>query len=231
MLATMRFLLIHSPLVTNETWVALVMHLETSGFRATAVALENNAAQDAWLFAHHIAQIESALAPLADDRLIAVAHSGAGNVLALLDPSRFEAHVFLDAIFPTETASRFELFGDPAAVRSWRDTAKHHSGMLSRSMLLRFGDQIDDSNFRNAFVASLVDVPVELYEEPTPVHPNWPRVKRGFYLQWTASYAADAARAENAGFQVHRDPASHFKMINNPDEVAEELVRLARQIE
>lgn len=227
----MHFLLIHSPLVTKETWVALVVSLEASGFQATVVALENNAAQDAWLFDHHTTQINSALAPLADERFIAVAHSGAGNLLALLDPDRFEGHVFLDAIFPIEKASRFELFDDPAAVQSWREAASQHTGMLPRSMLARFGEQIAEGNLRSAFVDSLVDVPVELYEEPTPVHPHWPRVKRGLYLQWTDTYSADAARAENAGFQVRRDPASHFKMINQPDEVAQELVRFAREVE
>ncbi len=231
MLATMHFLLIHSPLVTRETWVALAMSLEASGFHATAIMLENDAGQDAWLFDRHITQIEFALTPLAGEKFIAVAHSGAGSLLALLDPGRFEGHVFLDAIFPIEKASRFDLFDDPAAAQSWREAANEHAGMLPRSMLVRFGEQIADSTLRNAFVASIVDVPVELYEEPTPVHLDWPRVKRGLYLQWTDSYSADAARAENAGFQVRRDPDSHFKMLNQPNQVARELIRFAPEID
>jgi hypothetical protein len=134
-------------------------------------------------------------------------------------------------MFPIEKASRFELFDDPAAAQSWRDTANEHAGMLPRSILVRFCDQIADSNLRNAFIASLVDVPVQLYEEPTPVHPEWPRVKNGLYLQWTESYSADAARAENAGFRVRRDLDSHFKMLNQPDRVARELVQFAREID
>ena len=71
-------------------------------------------------------------------------------------------------------------------------------------------------------------VPAELYEEAIPVHPNWPRSKRGLYVLWTDSYSADAARAHKASFEVRRDKASHFKMLNQPDEVARELARFAR---
>lgn len=227
----MRYLLVHSPLITEETWVALVTSLEAAGSQATVVALDNHAAEGARFFDYHIAQIESALAPQADEKFIAVGHSGAGSLLALLDPDRFEGHVFLDATFPVEKVSRFELFDDAAAVRTWREVANRHAGLLPRSMLARFGEQIADSRLRSTFVARLVDVPVELYEEPTPVHPNWPRVKRGLYLQWTESYSADAARADAAGFDVRRDPASHFKMINQPDEVARELIDFAHEVE
>lgn len=225
----MHFLLIHSPLVTKETWQVLVMSLEAAGFQGSVVELDNNAAQDRRLFEHHIDQIESTLAPLIDEKIIAVAHSGAGNLLALLDPDRFEGHVFLDAIFPTEKAARFDLFDDPTAVESWREVAGQNTGMLPKSMLARFGEQIEVRDIRQTFVADLVDVPVELYEEPIPVHPNWPHSKRGLYVQWTDSYSTDAARADKAGFEVLRDKSSHFKMLNQPDEVARELVRYERE--
>ena len=224
----MHFLLIHSPIVTKDTWLALVMSLEATGFQASTVELDNNAAQDSRLFEHHIAQIESALIPLTKEMVIAVAHSGAGNLLALLDPDRFEGHVFLDAIFPIEKATRFDLFDDPAAVKSWQEMVDQHTGMLPRSMLVRLGEQIVDDEIRNSFVAGIVDVPVALYAEPMPVHSSWPRSKRGLYVQWTDSYSADAARADKAGFEVRRDTASHFKMLNQPDEVAHELACFAR---
>jgi pimeloyl-ACP methyl ester carboxylesterase len=130
----MHFLLIHSPLVTKETWLALVVGLEAAGFQASVVALDNNSAQDGRLFEHHIAQIESALSRLTEENVIAVAHSGGGNLLALLDPDRFEGHVFLDATFPIEQASRFELFDNPAVAKSWQNVADQHSGMLPRSI-------------------------------------------------------------------------------------------------
>lgn len=224
----MHFLLIHSPLVTKETWLALILCLETAGFQVSVVVLDNNAADARGLFEHHVGQIESTLAQLAGEKVIAVAHSGAGNLLALLDPERFEGHVFLDAIFPVEKASRFDLFDDPVAVEGWQKVANQHDGMLPKSMLTRFGEQIKDDAFRKSFVAALVDVPIQLYEEAIPVHPNWPRSKRGLYVQWTETYSADAARADGAGFVVRRDTASHFKMLNHPDEVARELARFAR---
>ncbi|MEM7077654.1 MAG: hypothetical protein AAF513_03395 [Pseudomonadota bacterium] len=56
--------------------------------------------------AHHLAQIEAALDT--HDRteaesghtLVTVAHRGAGHLPAALDPSRFCAHILLDATLP-----------------------------------------------------------------------------------------------------------------------------------
>ena len=229
MLESMNLLLIHSPLVTKETWLALVASLEAEGIQSSVAVLDNNPAQNGDFFEHHITQIESSLAPLAQKNVIVVAHSGAGNLLALLDPDRFAGHIFLDAIFPTEQGSRFDLFDDPRIAKSWQRVANQHTNMLPRSMLIRIGEQIKDRDARDAFVAKIVDVPVEVYEELIPVHPNWPRSKRGLYIQWTDGYSADAARAEKAGFEVRHDPALHFKMLDEPDEVAHELVRFARE--
>ena len=224
----MHFLLIHSPLVPKETWLALVVSLEAAGFQASVASLDNNLARDDRFYEHHIAQIEDALVPIAGERVIAVAHSGAGSSLAALDPGRFEGHIFLDAIFPVDEASRFDLFDDPAAVGRWRELADEHNGMLPRSMLVVLGEQIVDDRVRRKFVGGIVDVPIDLYEESIPVHANWPHSKRGLYIQWTDAYSADAARADIAGFQVRRDRASHFKLLNQPDEVARELVQFAR---
>lgn len=224
----MHFILIHSPLVTKETWLALILSLEAVGFQVSVVVLDNNAPRESSLFEHHIGQIESTLGQIADEKVIAVAHSGAGNLLSLLDPDQFEGHVFLDAIFPVAKASRFELFDDPIAVQDWQAVANQHGGMLPKTMLARFGEQIENSAFRKPFVAALVDVPIQLYEEAIPVHSNWPRSKRGLYLLWTEAYSADAVRADEAGFEVRRDTASHFKMLNQPDELARELARFAR---
>jgi len=227
----MRFLLIHSPLVQKETWSALVLSLQAAGFEATVVSLDNRTAPGEKFFEHHVSQIHSASSDLNGRRVVAVAHSGAGNLLALLDPSQIEAYVFLDAIFPLNETSRFDVFDDPAAVRSWKEVANEHGGVIPRALLVRFGEQISDDGARGAFVAGIVDVPIELYEEPIPVHSKWPPSKPGLFVQWTESYAADAIRAEKAGFEVRRDSASHFKMLNQPDEVARELADFARAIE
>jgi len=98
-------------------------------------------------------------------------------------------------------------------------------------MLSRFGEQIRDGDSRDAFVAEIIDVPVKLYEESIPVHPKWPHARRGLYLQWTDSYSLDAFRAGKAGFEVRHDKGSHFKMLNEPDEIADVLIGFARATE
>jgi len=83
----------------------LVLSLDAAGYQASVAALDNNTARGGRLYDHHIAQIESTLATLSDKKIIVVGHSGAGNLLALLDPDRFEGHIFLDAISALEKAS------------------------------------------------------------------------------------------------------------------------------
>lgn len=230
MLSATHFLLLHSPLVAKETWATLVLSLKAAGFEATVVALDNSVARGEKLFEHHIAQINAALSLPRGQKIVAVAHSGAGNLLALLDPELFETHIFLDAIFPLSRTSRFASFDDPATIAHWKEVANRHGGMIPKSMLLSFGTNITNSRVRDAFLAEMVDVPIQLYEEAIPVHPKWPPSRRGLYVQWTDSYSADAARAETAGFEIQLDSASHFKMLNEPHEVASRLIDFLRSV-
>ena len=231
MLAGMQFLLLHSPLVTRVTWKLVGLHLEAAGYEVTLVAFDNAARPGEALYEHHLSQIKTATPDFEECSIIAVAHSGAGNLLALLDPELMAGCVFMDAIFPTVEASRFDLFDDPASVEAWRDVAARHDGVLPAAMLTRFGEQVLDSGVRQDFIAGLVDVPVELFEEPIPVHAKWPLVRRGLYVQWTDSYAADAQRAAGAGFEVRWDESAHFKMLNRPDEVARLLIDFAKTVD
>jgi len=226
----MQFLLIHSPLVTKETWKALVPHLESAGFMSTVVALEKRIVRGEICFERHAFQIASALTDLEGQKTVVVAHSGAGNLLALKNPVQIAAYVFLDAIFPLCESFRFSLFDNPDAVQGIRDIAAQHDGVIPRSTLTRFGKQIADNDLRNAFIDGIMDVPINLYEESIPVHPNWPPSRPGLYVQWTDSYSADAARAEQVGFEVRYDAGSHFRMLDHPAEVARELISFAQTV-
>lgn len=204
--------------------MALASSLEAAGYQVTTVCLDNDVARGESYFARHISLIESVLAGLSKSSVVAVGHSGAGNLLALLNPEKVRAYVFLDATFPMVKSSRFGLFDDPASVQAWRALAEQHAGMLPKRMLMRFGEQIVDLDARAVFVADLANVPLALYEESIPVHADWPPARPGLYVQWTPSYMQDAARALAAGFAVRAESASHFKMIDAPGEVAEMLV-------
>ncbi len=227
----MHFLLIHSPLVTKETWLALVLALEGAGFEVTVISLDNAPDDGVSYHERHVDQLLKLLPQHANGTVVAVAHSGAGNILASLDPKLFEAHVFLDATFPIASASRFELFDDPNSVDVWREVAGANNGVLPRDMLVQFGQQIADDNLRSAFTRSLVEVPIALYEEEIPVHSDWPSVRHGLYVQWTDAYELDAKRALRVGFEVRSNPASHFKMLNQPDVVAETLISFGHSVQ
>ncbi|MEM8766579.1 MAG: alpha/beta fold hydrolase [Pseudomonadota bacterium] len=227
----MHLFLVHSPLLTPSVWDRLMESLEAANVSATAVALDNAAPPSTKHFEHHLAQLQDALLDLRRAPLVGIAHSGAGSLLALLDPQQFAGLIYLDAIFPDKGASRFELFDDPRAVNVWRQAAEQNGGKLPRSMLLQLAAAVQGERSRKALKAGIADVPVALYEEVIPVHPRWPAVERGLYLQWTDSYAADADRAQSAGFEVRRQAASHFEMLNQPDAVAETLLAFSRTLE
>ena len=227
----MHFLLLHSPLVTKESWMALVPALEAADCEATVVNLDNTVSSGQAYYEHHLAQVYAQIPDIPQRSIVAVAHSGAGSVLALLDPDRIGGYVFLDAIFPSAEASRFDLFDDSASIQAWRGIAGDNRDMLPRAMLVRFGSQIVDAELRAAFSAELVDVPVALFEEKIPVHSEWPPSRNGLYVRWTEAYRADAERAEAAGFEVRIDPAAHFNMLIQPRRVARALVEFGRTIE
>ena len=220
------FLLLPSPLAARATFPPLLASLLPRGASASVVEMDNHPPAGSPWFRHHIGQIEAALAELSGRDVVAVAHSGAGNLLALLDPARFNGHVFLDAIFPLAAASRFALFDDVVVADQWRTLAQQHDGVIPRAMLQRFGGQISHAQARAAFAAAISDVPVGVYEETIPVHREWPAaVSRGLFVHWTKGYTEDAARAATAGFAVRLTEQSHFHMLNAPDEVADVLLQ------
>lgn len=226
-----RFLLIHSPLLTMDCWMLLAASLEAAGYEVATVALNNSAPDHRTLYQHHLSLVNSALDSLPGQPVV-VGHSGAGNLLAALDPEAVSAFVFLDAIFPLERSSRFALFDDQSAVLAWREIAEQHNhqneylaeGILPKRMLARFGEQVKSDSARAALVANLRDAPIALYEELIPVHTDWPPTKPGLFVLWTASYTQDAARAAGVGFEICDElgvaTSSHFEMLNQPNQVA-----------
>lgn len=223
----MRFLLVHSPLVSPQSWAAVARELEAAGHLVARVALDNRIALGGHYYQHHVAQIQAHLNRRGAEPSVVVGHSGAGHLLTLLDPERVACYLFLDATFPLATSSRFELFDDPNSVQQWRVLANAHAGLLPRRVLAKFGEQVLDPQLRSQFVESLVDVPIALYEERIPIGDHWPASQGGLYVQWTESYEQDATRARDAGFDVRWEPGSHFQMLNAPGEVAEQLVAFA----
>ena len=223
----MQFLLVHSPLVSRQTWAAVTFELEAAGHLVQQVALDNRIALGGHYYQHHAAQIQHQLTQLGGEPKVVVGHSGAGHLLTLLDPERVACYIFLDATFPLTTSSRFDLFDDPSTVQQWRVLANAHAGLLPHRVLAKFGEQVQDSQLRSQFVESLVDVPIALYEERIPVGDHWPASQGGLYVQWTESYGQDATRARDAGFDVRWEPGSHFQMLNAPGDVAKQLVAFA----
>ncbi len=217
----MKIVLLHSPLVSSYSMKPLALELEALGFETVIPNLTNTPKAGVGFHAHHAAQIER---HLSDSHAYAfVAHSGAGSLLAALTTDRVKCQVMLDAIFPELGSSRFDAFRDPASVDRWRMVAANARGYIPRDAIAGFGRQILNETTRATFVASLVAVPVELYEEQIPMKADWPGAIPSLYLQWTEAYAKDADLAEVHRFEVRREAACHFELLNNPGAVARQV--------
>jgi len=178
----------------------------------------------------YLAQIFRVLENIQSNKVVAVAHSGAGSLLTSICPKKFHACVFLDSIFGLAPASRFDLFNNPTALASWRQSAEENGGFLTPEFLEPLSKQIEDSVLRQRFVSTLIEVPIEVYEERISPHCDWNSVANGLYVRWTESYHADASRAKESGIEVLLQPGTHFEMLNSPALVAGVLTKFVGSI-
>ena len=223
----MRYVLVHSPLVSAETWHLLEPELSALGQSTVTPSLSNAGPhQDNGSLHHqHATQVINSL----ERGDTVVLHSGAGTIAAgISKAARAPADlrlVFLDAIVPVLGMSRFDLFGDPQSVASWRALAQDNDGLIPKAAIARMCQSVQDDAARARLVRTLADVPIEIYEEPVDDFAELNSAS--VYVQWTAAYDQDAQRAAQLGMQVMRQPASHFAMLNDAGAVAGMLVALA----
>lgn len=219
------FLLVHSPLVGHETWASLVPILEQAGGICHVAKLDNRHKYGEPYYSHHLAQIAEALPGDPQTSIVAIAHSGGGNLLAALDEDRIKAYVLVDAIYPTGPASRFSLFDDESAVQAWRQLAATHGGMIPATALSPLAEQIENQQNKEQFLRSLTDVPIELYEENIPVSANWQANRRpGLYVRYSDGYLADMKRAVIANWQILEAPGMHMDVLNKPGALSESIL-------
>jgi hypothetical protein len=229
-MASPRFVLLHSPLLGPLTWQAAAGELARRGHVVDAPAwppLSGIAERFYGALADNVAATLAASA----DKLVLVAHSGAGALLpAVADRlgGRVAGAIFADAILPHPGRSWFDTA--PAEMRerlragalmgelpSWDEWWP--PGALERL--------VPDPDLREALVAELEPLPLAYFEEEAP---SAPLPAPAAYLQLSGAYDDESQVAARSGWPLVRLPLHHLAMLTNPEPVAAALESLAARL-
>jgi len=229
-MAQPRFVLLHSPLLGPMTWQSVAGELARRGHAVESPAWPPLSCVAERFYDALTDGMAAALAPSAD-RLILVAHSGAGALVpALADRlgPRAAGVIFADAILPHPGRSWFDtappemrerlragaLMGELPSWDEWWPP-----GALDRL--------VPDVGLREALVAELEPLPLAYFEEPAP---STPLAAPGAYLQLSGAYDDEGTVAGRYGWPLVRLPLHHLAMLTNPEPLAAALESLAARL-
>jgi hypothetical protein len=224
------FVLVHSPLVGQYTWMPAAAELGRQGF-ATIVpsllaVLEGGApfhAAIAGCVARAVARSDPG------GPLILVAHSAAGAYLPTIRAGLerpVSGYVFVDARLPQDGLS---LLDDSPADFAAQLRAMARAGWLppwsewfgGEAM----GEVIPDDVARGRFLGELRRIPLALFQERIPVPGAWPDAPCG-YLRLSEAYAPEAEQARAWGWPVVELAAQHLHMLVDPPAVVRAILEL-----
>ncbi len=224
------YILIHSPLVGLLTWMPVADRLAQKRIRVSVPALSDTPDSNIPFWKQHALAVRRAVKPIISDKqLVLVAHSGAGSLLPAIANELghpVAAFLFVDAGIPKDGASRIELMADESperalAFRRFLEEGGHYPNWSEEDL----GEEIPDEVLRQRLLAELQPRGLPYWEEKIPA-PNWPGTPSAF-LQFTPTYSPQANYARSAGWPFRELAGGHFKMLVEPESVANALVDLA----
>ena len=225
-----RFALLHSPLLGPMAWQGVARELTRRGHAADAPAWPPLSGIVGAFYPALVDGMVAALEPAAE-RLVLVAHSGAGALLPALAErlgDRVAGVIFADAILPHPGRSWFDTA--PAELReqlragaqmgelpAW--DAWWPPGALERL--------VPDTGVREALTAELEPLPIGYFEEPAPAAPS---PEPAAYLQLSGAYDDEGEAAGRQGWPLVRLPLHHLAMLTDAEAVASALESLAARL-
>jgi len=217
--------LLPSPLLGPSVWQPVAQVLADRGWHTVtcAACAPLHTGQDV---------LDAFLAALPMDReLVLVPHSNAGAyVPALTTQRRVVAAVFVDAVLPPGRG-RVPL-APPAFLDLLREKADG-SGLLpvwtSWWEEAEVAGLFPDAGTRARLEREQQRLPLSYFEGSLPVPEGWDD-RPGAYLAFGDTYGHERDEAERRRWPVSTLPAEHLHLLNDPDQVATELVDLMRQL-
>jgi len=226
-----RFVLLHSPLLGPMTWQAVAGELSRRGHRADAPAWPRLSEIIEGFYGALANGLTTAIEASAD-RLVLVAHSGAGALLPALAErlgERVAGVIFVDAILPHPGRSWFDTA--PPEMREQLQAGAQMGELPAWDEWWPPGalqKLIPDAKLREPLVAELEPLPLAYFEEMAPsAHLTRPAA----YLQLSGAYDDEGKVAGRYGWPLVHLPLHHLAMLTDPKPVAAALESLAVRLE
>jgi hypothetical protein len=228
------YVLIHSPLVGPLTWQLVCQALIKQNLQVRVPILfdDPNSTRPYWQ-QHVEAVLQSLIQIPTDQKLVLVAHSGAGALLPVIRaalPHSISTHIFVDAGIPRDGLSRIELMKleDP----QWGE--QFHQALLLGVQFPTWteGDLreiIPDHELRRKMVAEIRPRSLPYFAEPIPVFQGWPDAPCA-YIKFSESYKWDVLQAKQAGWLVHELNVGHFHTLVEPRLVTDLIVNSVQKL-
>jgi pimeloyl-ACP methyl ester carboxylesterase len=226
--------LIHSPLAGPLTWQRVAHELQTEGLEVSVPALHDTEGSGLAYWQQHAAAIQQALSAVStDQRLILVAHSGAGPLLPVIRQQLSHpvaAYVFADAGIPQAGASRLDLIAAESA--DW--VQSFHAFLVAGGRFPDWRDEdlaeeIPNEQLRARLLNELQPRALPFWTEPIPVFAGWPDAPCA-YVQFSPAYDVPAAHARDRGWLYRHLPGGHFMPLVDPQAVARTLSSMLRDL-
>jgi len=221
---TLLVTLIHSPLVGPFSWMPVAERLRKRGWQTTVPHLHNQKPDHVRFFwEYHVESVVQHLSAAPASPVVLVAHSGAGVLLPMLGQAlagRVTGYIWVDAMIPEDGKSRLDLFDTSDEAKAFREAAT--DGLLPAWTEDDLQEAIPDPAIRRVFVAELQPTPLAVYEEKIPVPQSWPDAPCA-YLRFSETYRSMAAKAEQRGWPCRHLDGSHFHLLVDADETAEQI--------
>jgi pimeloyl-ACP methyl ester carboxylesterase len=226
-----RLLLVHSPLVGCGTWEPIAADLAGDGYTVTVPDLAGTVAAGP---PYHLRQARVIADSAAGQPAILIGHSRAGPLLATAGTMLGEVvlgYIFVDTRLPAPGRSWIETVSPGLAARM-REMADPRGWLPPWPQW--WGDEelaalLPDPGVRQHFATGCPRLPMAMFEEIYPPAPGWPNAPCG-YLQLSAAYEDDAARARELGWPVRQQLSHHLALLTAPGQVAREVRKLIGQV-
>jgi hypothetical protein len=228
------YVLIHSPLVGPFTWELVQQVMYEQNLRVIIPELSDDPNSTLPYWQQHAESVAQSLVQIpSDQKVILVAHSGAGPVLPAIRQKLtypIFAYIFVDAGIPRDGLSRLDLMKleDP----DW--AARFHQSLLQGEQFPTWSEDdlkeiLPDGETRRKLVAEIRPRSLPFFVEPIPVQAGWPDAPC-IYIKFSASYEWDAMQAKNAGWPDYEIETGHFHMLVDPIAIADLLVTAVQNL-
>jgi pimeloyl-ACP methyl ester carboxylesterase len=226
-----RVVLVHSPLVGCGVWEPVATELAADGYSVAVPDLGGTISAGP---PYQLRQAKVIADSAGGQAALLVGYSRAGPLLATAGAmlgGGVRGYIFVDARLPRPGRSWIETTS-PGLVARLREMADPQGWLPPWSQW--WGEEglaalLPDPAVRLPFAAGCPRLPLAMLEEVLPPVPGWPGAPGG-YLQLSAAYEDEAAKAGELGWPVRRELSHHLALLTEPRQVARQVRELIGQL-